>query len=251
MVVVAERQESGTSGERSLKRAGARVLLVEDDPGLARLIRRKLRQHRFTLELATSVDDAERALGRQRADLVMIDLDLADGSGWQAISDLRSRAAVPIIALSSRRAERDTVAALELGADDYLSKPFGLDELQARIRVALRHVAQPDSGAEPILRVGKLELDLAQRRILRAGRPIHVTPTEYELLKFLVLHPDRFLSDRQLIEAVWGPSWQGGEHILHVYIARLRRKLEEDPATPRYLLTESGLGYRFATDEGC
>jgi two-component system KDP operon response regulator KdpE len=251
MVVVAEHRESRTSGERSLKRAGARVLLIDDDPGLARLIRRKLRQHRFTLEVATSIEAAVRAFGRQRADLVMIDLDLADGSGWQAIADLRSRAAVPIIALSSRRAERDTVAALELGADDYLSKPFGLDELQARIRVALRHVAQPDSGAEPLMRVGNLELDLAQRRILRDGRPIHVTPTEYELLKFFVSHPDRFLSDRKLLEAVWGPSWQGGEHILHVYVARLRRKLENDPAAPRYLLTESGLGYRFATDQTC
>jgi two-component system KDP operon response regulator KdpE len=251
MVVVAERRETGRSNERSLRRAGARVLLVEDDPGLARLIRRKLRQHRFTLELATSVDDAARSLGRQHADLVMIDLDLADGTGWQAISDLRSRAAVPIIAVSSRHAECDTVAALELGADDYLSKPFGLDELQARIRVALRHVAQPHSGAEPILRVGNLELDLAQRRILRDGKPIHVTPTEYELLKFFVSHPDRFLSDRKLIEAVWGRSWQGGEHILHVYVARLRRKLEDNPAAPRHLLTESGLGYRFATEPGC
>ena len=247
MVVVTERRESVSSREPTPKRAGARVLLVVDDPGLARLIRRKLRLHRFTLELVTSVDDASRAFDRQRADLVMIDLDLADGSGWQAIADLRSRAAVPIIALSSRHAERDAVAALELGADDYLSKPIGLDELLARIRVALRHVAQPDSGAEPILRVGNLELDIEQRRILRDGRPIHVTPTEYQLLKFFATHPDRFLSDRRLIEAVWGPSWQGGEHILHVYVARLRRKLEEDPGAPRYLLTESGLGYRFAT----
>jgi two-component system KDP operon response regulator KdpE len=143
------------------------VLLVEDDPGLARLIRRKLRLHRFTLELVTSVEDASRAFDRQRADLVLIDLDLADGSGWKAIADLRARAAVPIIALSSRRFERDAVAALELGADDYLSKPIGLDELLARMRVALRHVAQPESRAEPILRVGNLELDLEQRRILR------------------------------------------------------------------------------------
>src|SRR5579871_6126175 len=231
MVVVTEPQELAPSGERTPQRAGARVLLVEDDPGLARLIRRKLRLHRYTLELVTSVDDARRAFEHQRADLVMIDLDLADGSGWQAIADLRARAAVPIIALSSRRAERDAVAALELGADDYLSKPIGLDELLARIRVALRHVAQPESGAEPILRVGNVELDLEQRRILRDGRPIHLTPTEYQLLKFFATHLDRFLSDRMLIDAVWGPSWQGGEHILHVYVARLRRKLEADPAT--------------------
>ena len=251
MVVVTETQALASSGERTPQRAGARVLLVEDDPGLARLIRRKLRLHRYTLEMVTSVDDASRAFDRQRADLVIIDLDLADGSGWQAIADLRARAAVPIIALSSHRAERDAVAALELGADDYLSKPIGLDELLARIRVALRHVAQPESGAEPILSVGNLELDLEQRRILRDGRPIHLTPTEYQLLKFFATHPDRFLSDRMLIDAVWGPSWQGGEHILHVYVARLRRKLEADSATPRYLLTESGLGYRFASQPGC
>lgn len=251
MVVVAERRESVPSGERSLKRAGARVLLVEDDPGLARLIRRKLRQHRFTLEMATSVDEATRAFDRQHADLIMIDLDLADGSGWQVIGQIRSRAPVPIIALSSRRAERDTVAALELGADDYLSKPIGLDELQARIRVALRHVAQPESGAEPIVRVANLELDLEQRRIVREGRSVHFTPTEYELLKFFATHPDRFLSDRKLIHAVWGPAWQGGEHILHVYIARLRRKVEDESAAPRYLLTESGLGYRFASEPDC
>ncbi|HEY1297539.1 MAG TPA: response regulator transcription factor [Chloroflexota bacterium] len=251
MVVVIEPKELGSPGERTRQRAGARVLLVEDDPGLARLIRRKLRLHRYTLELVTSVDDASRAFDRQRADLVMIDLDLADGSGWEAIADLRARAAVPIIALSSRRAERDAVAALELGADDYLAKPIGLDELLARIRVALRHVAQPESGAEPILRVGNLELDLGQRRILRDGRPIHLTPTEYQLLKFFATHPDRFVADRVLIDAVWGPSWQGGEHILHVYVARLRHKLEADPAAPRYLLTESGLGYRFASQPGC
>ncbi|MBV9582002.1 MAG: response regulator transcription factor [Chloroflexi bacterium] len=248
MVAVADSHRSAQAGERSPRRAGARLLLIEDDPGLARLIRRKLREHQFTLELVTSLRDATRAYDRQRADLVMIDLDLADGCGSQAISYFRSRAAVPIIALSSRRAERDTVAALERGADDYLAKPIGLDELEARIRVALRHVAQPATGAEPILRVGGMELDLAQRSIARDGRPVHLTPTEYELLKFFVTHPDRFLSDRQLIDAVWGPSWEGGEHILHVYVARLRRKLEDDLAAPKYLLTESGLGYRFATD---
>jgi two-component system KDP operon response regulator KdpE len=119
--------------------------------------------------------------------------------------------------------------------------------LLARVRVALRHVAQPDSGADPVLRVGGLELDIERRRVLRDGHPVHLTPTEYELLKVFATHPERFLSDRTLINAVWGPAWQGGEHILHVYVGRLRRKLEDDAAVPRHVLTESGLGYRFVT----
>jgi two-component system KDP operon response regulator KdpE len=251
MVVVVERPQSASSLERAPRRSGARVLLVEDDPGLARLIRRKLRQQSFSLELVASVEDANQAFERQRPDLVMVDMDLADDSARESIAYIRSRSTIPIIALSTRRSEHDAVAALELGADDYISKPFGLDELLARVRVALRHVARPESGVEPILRVGHLELDVERRRVLRDGRPIHVTPTEYQLLKFFATHPDRFLSDRMLIEAVWGPSWKGGEHILHVYVARLRRKVEDDPAAPRYLLTESGLGYRFATRSVC
>ncbi len=179
------------------------MLLVEDDPGLARLIRRRLRLHHFSTQLVTSLAAARRTFDRQHVDLVIIDLDLAGGSGWQAIGDLRSRAGAdaPIITLSSRRTERNAVTALEFGADDYLSKPIGLDELVARLRVALRHVAQPASGAQPIVRVGNLELDLEQRRILREGRPIHLTPTEYQLLKFFAMHPDRFVADHLLIDA--------------------------------------------------
>jgi two-component system KDP operon response regulator KdpE len=251
MTVAAKREEIALDSERTSRRPGARVLLVEDDPGLARVIQRKLRRHRFSLELVTSAGAAAHAFDRRCPDLVLVDLDLADVSGWDTVADIRSRAAVPIIAVSARRSERDTVAALELGADDYLSKPFGLEELVARIRVALRHVAQPESGVDAVLRVGDLELNIEQRRVTRTGRSVHVTPTEYQLLKFFATHPDRFLADRVLINGVWGPAWQGGEHILHVYVARLRRKLEADPAAPRYLLTESGLGYRFAAEPGC
>jgi two-component system, OmpR family, KDP operon response regulator KdpE len=228
---------------------GARVLVVEGDSALARLIQRKLRRHGLSCEPVSSARDARRALDRLRPDLVLLDLDLADSAAWDLITDIRSRTAVPILAMSSPRGERHTVAALDLGADDYVTKPLGFEELRARIRVALRHVARPESGAEPVLRVGNLVLDIERRLVLRAGLPVHVTPTEYQLLKLFATHPDRLLTDRMLMNAVWGPGWRGGEHILHVYVARLRKKVEDDPAAPRFLVTESGLGYCFASSD--
>jgi two-component system, OmpR family, KDP operon response regulator KdpE len=239
--------EPRTGAGRGSRRAGTRVLLVEDDQALARIIQRRLGRHTFSVETVASVRDARHALERLRPELVLLDLDVADGSGRQFIREVRTRGAVPVIAIETRRAERDTVEALELGADDVVVKPFGVDELFARIRVALRHLARPAFGAEPVIRVGNLEVDIERRRVVRAGRPIHLTPTEYELLKLLATHPDRFLSDRLLMDEVWGPGWRGGEHILHVYMARLRKKIENNPSSPRLLLTESGLGYRLAT----
>ena len=224
---------------------GARILIVEDDKGTARMVQRKLRRHNFSLEVVSTAPDARRAFDGFRPDLVLLDLDLADSSGPDLITHIRSEGPVPIVAISAARAERDAVAAFERGADDFLLKPLGLDELLARIRVALRHVARPESGAAPVIRVANLQLDIEQRRVWRAGTPVHLTPKEYQLLKLFATHPDQFLSDRVLMDKVWGPSWRGGEHILHVYVARLRKKLEDDPSAPRYLMTESGLGYRF------
>ena len=233
---------------RPTRPAGARVLLVEDDRSLARLIQRKLHRHNLSVHTVESVADARETFDRLRPDLVLLDLDLAESRGSDFIASVRTRAAVPVIAMSARRSERDTVAALELGADDYLVKPCGLDELLARLRVALRHIARPEFGVAPLVRVGTLELDVERRQVLRAGCPIHVTPTEYQLLKLFATHPDQFLADRLLMDEVWGPDWRGGEHILHVYVARLRKKVEDNPSAPKYLLTESGLGYRLATD---
>jgi two-component system, OmpR family, KDP operon response regulator KdpE len=227
---------------------GARVLLLTNDKSLARLISRKLRRHGLGLEPVATPAWARNALRRPRPDLVLIDLDTTGGdSKWDLIADVRAREDVPVIVTSTTGSERDAVAALELGADDYLRKPFGVDELFARIRVALRHVAAPAFGAAPVVRVADLEVDLERRRLVRGGEAIHLTPTEYELLKLFATHPGRFLPDTLLIEAVWGPAWRGGEHILHVYVARLRRKIEQDPSCPRYLVSESGLGYRFAS----
>ena len=150
--------------------------------------------------------------------------------------------------LSVREAERDKVAALDAGADDYLTKPFGVDELLARVRVALRHLARPASGTAPIVRAGDLRIDLEHRRVTLAGAELRLTPTEYDLLKVLATHPDRVVTDRALLHEVWGTAYALELHYLHVYIARLRKKIEADPQQPRHLITEPGVGYRFLTD---
>jgi two-component system KDP operon response regulator KdpE len=226
-------------------KVGPRVVVVEDDKALARLVQRKLRKLNFSVECVASAPEARAAFDRLQPDLVVLDLDLVDSTSWELLAEIRSRSSTPVLTVSMLRAEHNAVAALDMGADDYILKPFGLDELIARIRVALRHVARPSIGAQPILRVGNLELDLERHIVLRDTQQIHVTPTEFRLLKALVTQPDRFLSDRYLMDAVWGSDWRGGEHILHVYVARLRKKIEDDPSAPRYLLNESGLGYRF------
>jgi two-component system KDP operon response regulator KdpE len=160
---------------------------------------------------------------------------------------VRSLGSTPIIVLSVRGAEREKVAALDLGADDYLTKPFGLDELLARVRVALRHAAGPSTGPDAVFRTGDLEVDIEHRQVRLAGQEMHLTPTEYDLLRALVAHPDKLLTDRMLLHAVWGPEYGDEAHYLHVYVARLRKKIEPDPQQPRYLVTEPGVGYRLVT----
>jgi two-component system KDP operon response regulator KdpE len=220
---------------------------VGDDKATTLAIQRKLRRNNFSLEIVSTISGARRIFEGFCPDLVLLDLDLADSTGTGLLTDMRARGSVPIVTFSAARAERDAVAAFELGADDYLVKPLGLDELLARIRVALRHVARPEFGTAPVLRAGNLEIDIEQRRVLRNHQPVHLTPKEYQLLKLFATHTDTFLPDRLIIDELWGTSWRGGEHILHVYVARLRGKIEDCPATPRHLLTESGLGYRFVT----
>jgi two-component system, OmpR family, KDP operon response regulator KdpE len=165
------------------------------------------------------------------------------------IEQIRRRTSTPIIVLSVRGAERDKVRALELGADDYLTKPFGVEELLARVRVALRHAARPASGSEAIFRSGALAIDLERRQVTVDGEAIQLTPTEYALLTALADQPGRVLTDRVLLQRVWGPEYGDESHYLHVYMARLRKKLEADPGSPRYLRTEPGVGYRLVEDE--
>ena len=168
--------------------------------------------------------------------------------GLDVIRTIRQRSSTPIVVLSARQAERDKVSALDLGADDYLTKPFGVNELLARVHVALRHVAHPPSGTEPVMRFGDLEVDLERRRVAAGGVDVHLTQTEWDLMKLLAAHPDKILTNRMITDAVWGASYHAQSHSLHVYVARLRKKLEVNKSSRRHLLTEAGVGYRFVTD---
>jgi len=228
---------------------GARVLVVDDEPGIVRALRTNLAGHGFQVETAETGAAALASCRQHKPDLIILDLGLPDMDGSEVIRAVRLESSVPILVLSVRGAERDKVAALDLGADDYLTKPFGVDELLARVRVSLRHAAHPAAGAESVFRTGELEIDLEHRRIRVGGDEVHLTPTEFDLLKAFVAHPDRVLTDRMLLQAVWGPEYGDEAHYLHVYIARLRKKIEPDPQRPRCLITEPGVGYRLVTSE--
>ena len=229
--------------------SGARLLVVDDEPAMVRTLRTNLRGHGFQVETAETGADAKATYDRRPPDLVVLDLNLPDGDGFEVVRHIRERAGTPIIVLSARGGEEDKVTALDSGADDYMTKPFGIDELLARIRVALRHVARPNAGAEPRIRSGDLVIDLERRDVSVAGRVVHLTPTEYDLLKVFITNPNKVLTDRMLLQQVWGPDYGDESHYLHVYVARLRRKIEDDPQEPKHLVTEPGVGYRFRSEE--
>jgi two-component system KDP operon response regulator KdpE len=227
--------------------SGARILLVDDEPAIVRAVRANLGSRGFRVEVAVSGSEAlERA--ESHPDLILLDLGLPDLDGLDLIRALRGRGRAPIIVLSARGAERDKVRALDLGADDYLTKPFGVEELLARIRVALRHTLQSGTD-EPVFRNRGLTVDIEHRRVTVDDEELHLTPTEYALLTALVRHADRVVTDSMLLQEVWGPEYGDEDHYLHVYVARLRKKLEQDPQKPRYIATEPGVGYRLLTEE--
>jgi two-component system, OmpR family, KDP operon response regulator KdpE len=228
---------------------GARILVVDDEPAIVRIVRANLERHDFRVDTAETGSEALAIHERRPPDLILLDLGLPDLDGLQVIREIRARASTPIVVLSVRGAERDKVAALDLGADDYLTKPFGVEELLARVRAALRHAVRPTSGAAAVFRFGEVAVDLERRRVSVGGREVHLTPTEYDLLTVLVAHPNKVLTDRMLLQSVWGSGYD--EHnYLHVYMKRLRRKLERDPPVPRHLVTEPGVGYRLMAEEG-
>lgn len=229
--------------------SGARLLVVDDEPSMIRTLGTNLRGHGFQVETAETAGDALASYERRQPDLVVLDLNLPDGDGFEVVRRIREHSGTPIIVLSARGGEHDKVNALDLGADDYMTKPFGIDELLARIRVALRHVARPKSGTERRLRSGELVVDLERREVTLGDRPIHLTPTEYDLLKIFMTNANKVLTDRMLLQQVWGPDYGDESHYLHVYVARLRRKIEDDPQAPRHLTTEPGVGYRFRSEE--
>ncbi len=223
------------------------MLVVDDEPGIVRVVQTNLARHDFRVSGASTGEEALESYARLHPDVVLLDLGLPDMDGLDVIRAIRKRAGTPIVVLSAREAERDKVAALDLGADDYLTKPFGVNELLARVRVALRH-AVGSGPVEPVLRFAELELDVEQRRVASAGVEVHLTPTEWDLLKLFAAHPDKVLTDRMITQAVWGSSFHTQGHLLHVYVARLRKKLQTGPEARRHILTEPGVGYRFLSD---
>jgi len=226
------------------------LLVVEDEPSMCKLLRAALASRGYRLvEAFTGTDGLGKAAARN-PDLVLLDLGLPDMDGLEVTRRLREWATVPIIVLSARGREEDKILALDAGANDYLTKPFGTGELAARIRVALKHAAEKRVGAvpEPILSVGALQLDLDRHIVLVSGREVHLTPTEFKLFATLMKHAGRVLTHRQLLEEVWGESYANNTQYLRVYMVQLRHKLEADPARPRHLTTVPAIGYRLKPD---
>lgn len=220
-----------------------RILIVDDEPAIRRFLQTALMDGEFALFLAENGHAALSAAVTVKPDVILLDLGLPDMDGVEVIKRIRQWSQVPIIVLSVRDREADKVKALDSGADDYLTKPFGVGELLARIRVMLRRSLQ--QTPEPVISIGELEVDLARRLVLLRGDAVALTPTEYELLRLLVTNAGKVLTHRQILKQIWGAAYLEQPHVLRVNISNLRHKLENDASRPRYILTESGVGYRF------
>jgi two-component system, OmpR family, KDP operon response regulator KdpE len=221
-----------------------KILIIEDEQEIRRFLRASLAAHEYRFIEADSGQQGLMLAASQQPDLIVLDLWLPDMDGIDLIPRIREWSGLPIIILSARGQERDKIAALDAGADDYLTKPFGIGELLARIRVALRHTQRGGDADSPVFKVGQLVVDLSSRQIIVGGREVHLTPTEFRLLATLIRHAGKVVTHRHLLNEVWGPDSLDETHSLRVYMAKLRDKLEEDSARPRYLLTEAGVGYR-------
>jgi two-component system, OmpR family, KDP operon response regulator KdpE len=232
-----------------MSKSGARILVVDDEIEIMRALQRSLSAHGYEVFTADSGEEALEEIVRHRPDLMLLDLGLPGISGLEVCRQVRAQSNLPIIVLSVKDAERDKVHALDLGADDYVSKPFSVNEVLARVRVALRHSAQVQSGTEPRFTAGPLTVDFAQRQVFVDEREVKLTPTEYDLLKALVKSNGKIMTRQMLLSQVWGTGYGAEAHYLHVYVGQLRRKIEPDPAHPRFILTISGVGYRFSSDD--
>jgi two-component system KDP operon response regulator KdpE len=221
------------------------ILIIEDEPQIRRFLRGTLSTNSYRLLEASTGEEGLRQAATNNPDLIILDLGLPDLDGLEVTRRLREWSRIPLIVLSARGQEADKITALDAGADDYLTKPFGMGELLARMRTALRHAVQATGAhAQPVFSVDGLRVDLTQRRVWRDEVEVHLTPIEYKLLTTLVQHAGKVVTQHHLLEAVWGPGYAEETHYLRIYMGHLRRKLESDPARPRYLITEPGVGYR-------
>lgn len=221
------------------------VLIVEDEKLIRRFVRTSLEEEDCRVFEAGTCADGLLEAGMHKPDLIVLDLGLPDGNGVDFIRDLRAWSDVPILVLSARSNEKDKIQALDVGADDYLTKPFGVGELRARARALLRRQSRSSEAATPIIEFGDVTVDLSRRVVSRKGEPVHLTPIEYRLLCTLLAHTGKVMTQRHLLREVWGPSSVESNHYLRVYVGHLRQKLEDDATQPKYLLTETGVGYRF------
>ncbi|MDX1662582.1 MAG: response regulator [Candidatus Promineifilaceae bacterium] len=224
---------------------GPRILVVDDERAIRRFLRTSLGVHGYQVFEASTGIEAQEAMIQHRPDIVILDIGLPDMEGIEVTRQLREWSSVPIIILSVREQEQDKIAALDAGADDYLTKPFSVGELMARLRAAQRRVTQP--AGEPIFRHEELVLDVAHRHVTVSGEAVSLTPTEYDLLRVLASHAGKVLTHRQLLREVWGVGYEQDVHLLRVNISNLRHKIEPEPSRPVYILTEPGVGYRFAS----
>jgi two-component system, OmpR family, KDP operon response regulator KdpE len=226
---------------------GQRILVVDDEPQILRALGTTLRGAGYTVETVATAEGALAAAAAHPPEAVILDLVLPDGSGTDVTRELRRWTDAPVIVLSAVGEEREKVAALDAGADDYVTKPFGVDELLARLRAALRRVAP---SADPVIELGELRIDVAERIVTMNGTRVKLSPHEFDLLRVLAQNQGKLLTHKMLLREVWGPAYQVEAHYLHVYVSHLRRKLEPDPSSPRYLLTEPGAGYRLVDPAG-
>jgi two-component system KDP operon response regulator KdpE len=229
---------------------GPRILLVDDEVAIQRAVGPLLRSRGYEVDIAATATEALRTFGERPPGLIVLDLGLPDLEGTEVCRRIRANSDVPIIVLSARGSEADKVNALDMGADDYVTKPFGPEELLARIRVALRRVAAVDSAETGLLRAGDLTIDYDRRRVVRGDSEIRLTPKEFELLSLLARHHDRVLTHRAVLKAVWGPNAVEQPEHLWTLVAQLRKKIEPDPARPQYLVSEPWVGYRFVSEPG-
>jgi two-component system KDP operon response regulator KdpE len=226
-----------------MTQSGARILVVDDDPPIRKVLKTVLKAHGYAVSEAENGQEALRTSAESRPDLILLDLGLPDLDGIEVTRRLREWTQVPVIVLSVREKESDKIRALDAGADDYLTKPFGMGELLARIRVSLRRLG-PVDGSDPVFQMGDLRVDFSRRQVTVAGQEVSLTPTEYEILRELIHHQGKVLTHRHLLRTVWGDGYEYQAHLLRVNVSNLRRKIEPDPTRPEYIRTESGVGYR-------